>query len=279
HHPGGITVGYIQLQLGERGIMEARHAIITEVFREFVHTCESSDDKTLQVEFIGDAQVQCRIQGIVMCLERAGGSATVQGLKYRGFHFEIPPAVEVVAHRVHQLRPLDECVAHVRVNDQVDIAHPVSLLGVGKRIVPNHVSRLVDRFFYDGKGPERFGQHLERGYVDGYFAGLRGEYVSGYADNVADIQQLLEDCVVEGFVFPRTKVIAPEVQLNPPGVVLQFREGGRSHDAPAHNATCDGDILVIGFTTLVMLVDVACRYIYRKRLGRIWVNTQLYKFL
>ncbi len=58
--------------------MSAVHAFVAEVFGEFIHTLESSDNETLQIKFIGYAEIQRDIKRVVMRDEGTrGGTAGV----------------------------------------------------------------------------------------------------------------------------------------------------------------------------------------------------------
>src|SRR5690606_14143905 len=77
HHPEVVLVGNVQFHLGELRIVEARHSLVSEVLREFVHTCKTSDDKSLQVELVSNAQVQRHVQRIVVRFEWSRGGTTI----------------------------------------------------------------------------------------------------------------------------------------------------------------------------------------------------------
>src|SRR5690606_9725893 len=192
-------------------VVETRHPFVTEILRELVHASKPSDDKTLQVEFVGDAQVERYIQRVVMRFERTSSGPAVQGLKHRCFHLQVALAIQVFAHGVDQLRALDERIAHVRIYDEVDITHPVALFRIGKSIVPHHITCFVDGLLHDGKRTERFRENLKRRYMYRYFTGLRREYKARHAYDITDVQKFLEDCVVQCLVFPWAKVVPTEV--------------------------------------------------------------------
>lgn len=72
--------------------------------------------------------------------------------------------------------------------------------------------------------------------MDGDLAGAGAEHEALDAYEVADVEQLLEDFVVQGLVVAGAEVVAADVYLDAAAAVLQLHEGGLAHDAAAHDA-------------------------------------------
>ena len=87
--------------------------------------------------------------------------------------------------------------------------------------------------------------------------GAEGEALD--ADEVADVEQFLEDRVVERRIPFGADVVAADVDLDAARVVLQFEERGAAHDAARHDASGDADALEIILRRIEILGDFACR--------------------
>ena len=68
------------------------------------------------------------------------------------------------------------------------------------------------------------------------FPGAGAEREALHPHEVAQVQQLLEDLVVEGLVLAGADLVAGDVDLLVAGVVAQHGEAGLAHDAHAHEA-------------------------------------------
>ena len=66
HHPVIVLIGYVYLHAGEFRIVCAVHSFVTEVLAYFIHTFETTYDKSFQVQFAGDAHIQRHVQCVVM---------------------------------------------------------------------------------------------------------------------------------------------------------------------------------------------------------------------
>ena len=72
--------------------------------------------------------------------------------------------------------------------------------------------------------------------MDRDFTRLRAKDKALDADEVAQVQQFLEDHVVQVLVLVRAEIVAGDIDLYPALRVQQFCETGFSHDAAAHHA-------------------------------------------
>ena len=111
--------------------------------------------------------------------------------------------------------------------------------------------------------------------MDRNLAGLRGEHVAVDADDVAHVEQFLENRVVERLVLAGTNIVAPHVDLHPPGGILQLGKRGVAHDAKVHEPPGQRYILVIGLVAFVVFHDVADARVHVKTLSGIRFNAQL----
>ena len=76
HHPDIVLVSHIDFHAGKLRVVGLVHSFITEILCEFIYSVISAHDKSLEVEFIRNTQIQRNIQCIMMCDERSCGSAS-----------------------------------------------------------------------------------------------------------------------------------------------------------------------------------------------------------
>ncbi len=254
--------------------MRAIHSFVAEIFGKFVHTVETADNKALQVQLVGNTQVERDIQRIVVGNKRPCGSAPGNGLQDGCFHLEITILVKHLPHGVDYFGPLDKNVLHLRVDNQIDIPLAVALLRIGKSIVGFPVF-----FLYNGQRAQRFVQHSKLFYMNGNFAHLCAEYKTFYADNISDVEQLLKNLVVHGFVVAGANLVAVYINLYPPGMILQFGKRSLPHHPETHQTSGKGNIREIVFCVIVIFPDFSSRSIHFILGCRVRINTQFAQLL
>ena len=126
--------------------MGAVHTLVAEVLAELVNTVETADDKLLEVELRSDSHIEVDIECVVVSDERTSRCTSRNGLQNRGLNFEVALRVEELAHSRDNLRALNEDVANVGVNRQIDITLAIAYLRVGKCI-----EGLAILLLYDGE--------------------------------------------------------------------------------------------------------------------------------
>ncbi len=80
HHPVVVLVRHVEFQGRELRVVGTVHAFVAEHFSKFVHPVEAGHDQALQVQFVGDTQVQLHIQRVVVRYERACRRAAMNRL-------------------------------------------------------------------------------------------------------------------------------------------------------------------------------------------------------
>ncbi len=156
HHPVVVLVGYVNFHAGELRVVCSVHAFVAEIFGKFVHAVEAAYNKTLQVKFVGDAQIQRNVEGVVVGYERTRRRTASDALQNRSFHFDVSGVVEIFAHGVVHLGALKEYVFDAFVYHQVDVAAAVTQLRVVERVVCHTVFH-----FHDRQGAQALCQHGE----------------------------------------------------------------------------------------------------------------------
>ena len=61
HHPMVILVGHIDFHHGKFRVVGFIHTLVTEVFGKFIHPFKTTHNEALEVEFVGNPQIQRRI--------------------------------------------------------------------------------------------------------------------------------------------------------------------------------------------------------------------------
>ena len=270
HHPAVVLVGDVDLHAGELGVVRAVHALVAEVLAQLVDAVEPADDQLFEIELRGDAQVEVDVERVVVRDEGTRRRAARNGLQDRRLDLDVALRIEELAHRGDDLRALDEGLLDLRVDDQVEVALAVADLGVGEG-----VEGLAVLLLDDGQRADRLREHGERLAVYGEFAGVGAEGKPFHADEVADVEQLLEDRVVERRVPFGADVVAADVDLDASRVVLQLEERGAAHDAARHDAARDADLLEVLRVVVVTLGDFARRGRYVVACGGVGFDAQV----
>ncbi len=111
-----------------------------------------------------------------------------------------------------------------------------------------------------------------------YLSGLCREYVSCDTDYIANVQEFFKHNIIKSLVFGGAEIIPAQVDLDSPGFVLQLGECSWSHDPPAHDTSCNGYVLIVGFISFVVIKDIFGRHVDFKKISRIRIEAQLLKF-
>ena len=90
-----VRVRLVPLDLGELRRVLVRVALVAEVLRELVDLLEPADDEPLEVELVGDAEVELGVEQLGARDERLGEAAAVARLQDRRLDLEEALAVEV----------------------------------------------------------------------------------------------------------------------------------------------------------------------------------------
>ncbi len=122
HHPLIVFVLHIQLHAGEFGVVALVHALVAEVFADFVHAFESANNQSFQIEFGGDAQVHVHIERVEVRDERACACSTNDVLQRRRLHFGVASFVEHGTQGTQNGGAFQESIFHAIVHYQIDIA-------------------------------------------------------------------------------------------------------------------------------------------------------------
>ena len=180
-----VTIGEIQLEHGELGVVAGGQPFVAEVAVDFVDALEAADDEALQIQLRRDPQVHVHIERIVMRDEGLGRGAAGNRLHHGRLDFEEVERIQVTAQEADDPGAGHEDIAARFVDNEVNIALPIARLGVGQA-VPLVRQR-----------PQRLHQQAQAVDAHRQLVGLGAKQHPAGADDVADIPAL------EGVVEPR----------------------------------------------------------------------------
>ena len=269
HHPDVVLVGHVDLHTGELRVVGLVHTLVAEVLGELIDTVVATHDQSLEVELVGDSHIEVDVQGVVVGDERTGRGASRDGLKDRGLDLKAAGGVEIFPHRGDDLRPLDEHVPYLRVDDEVNVPLAVAELRIGEGVIDNAVHLLHDRENLQGLAQD--GEFLG---MDAELAGLGDEGESLDADDVTDVKEFLPDSVVHCLVLARADLVPLDVDLDSPCRVLYLAEGGRAHDSAGHQAARYADLLEVAFLRIESRLDLLGGRVDRIEWSRIRIDAQ-----
>ena len=134
HGVGVVRVGLVPLEHRELGRVLVGEALVAEVLAQLVDAVEPADDEALEVELVGDAEVEVGVEFVVVRDERLGEGTAVARLQHRGLDLEKTVLVEVAPDRRDHARAQLEVRAGLLVHQQVEVALPVARLDVGDAV-------------------------------------------------------------------------------------------------------------------------------------------------
>ena len=114
--------------------------------------------------------------------------------------------------------------------------------------------------------------------MDADLARLGAEDKTLHADEVADVEQFLEDHIIEILILIGTQIVASDIYLNTAFGVLDLCKGGLSHDTAAHHTSGDAHLTWFVFVTEIV-TDVCREGIGGVFCGGIGVNAHVAQFL
>jgi hypothetical protein len=194
---------------------------VAEIAIDLVNALQAAHQQALQVQLRRDAQVQVDIQRVVMRDEGTRRRAAIERLHHGRFHFHESMAFELAAKRSDNAAAREEDFAHFGVRDQIQVALAVARF---------HVFQAMP---FLGHGEQRLREVLQMFDVHAQFAGAGAEQVAFHADDVAQIDQLVDGEIALG------KGVLLDVDLQALAILRQMREPGLAHAAQGLHAPGD----------------------------------------
>src|SRR2546430_13958942 len=132
HQVAIITVGLVELQHREFGIMLRRNPFIAEIAVDLVYAVEPSDSQPFQVRLRRNPQIEINVQGVVVGDKRPRGRASGDGMHHWRFDFDATARVEKPTHFLDDARARYEDLTRLFIGDQVEISLSVAQLNIRK---------------------------------------------------------------------------------------------------------------------------------------------------
>jgi hypothetical protein len=129
-----VRIGLVPLEHREFRLVLVRDALVAEVLADLVDPLEPADDEPLEVELVGDPEVEIRVELVRVRDEGVGERAAVAGLEDRRLDLDEPGRVEMAADRGHDPRADEEVATGVRIHEEVEIALAVAGLGLDETV-------------------------------------------------------------------------------------------------------------------------------------------------
>ncbi len=206
-----VGVGLVELEHGELGIVLRRDAFIAEVAVDLIHALQAAYHQPLEIQLRRNAQVEIDVERIVVRFKRTRRGPAGDGLHHGRFHFDITARIQKTPDRLHHFAAFDKNITHVLIHDQVHVALAIAQL---------HVLQAVPFF---RQGQQVFTKEGELFRVDGQLAGARAEKISGHANVVAQVKQLVQGKTFfphEVELHVNLQTLAALLQMGEPGFAL-----------------------------------------------------------
>jgi hypothetical protein len=179
-HPHGVvvTVGFVDLQGGELGVVLEVHALIAELPADLEHLLHAAHDEALEVQLGGNPQIEIKIVGVDVCLERPCIGAPVDHLQNRRLDLGEASNVERLANAAYDVGADIGDLAGFWSHDQVHIACSDAGFRVSKTLVL--IRKRSDRLAGDLEGFGAYGQ----------LTALGGDHLAGHAHVITEVDIL-----------------------------------------------------------------------------------------
>ncbi len=185
---------------------------------DLVHPFQAADDEALEVELVGNAEVQLHVQRIVAGDEWPGRGPAIERLENGRLHLEESPIVEELPDPAHRPGAEPEDLAHFGVHRQVGIALAIADLGIGEA-AEGDVSLFGGAGLAARERPERLGEQFHRPRPDSHFPGPGAEEAPPDTHVIVQVEQLYQGP-------ERLERVATEIGLDPAARVLDVGERG-----------------------------------------------------
>jgi hypothetical protein len=230
-----VDVGLVELEHREFGIVLRRDPLVPEVAVDLVDAFEPTHRQPLEIQLGRDAQIQLEIERVVMRDKRPGQRAAGHRLHHRRLDFQEAARVEKRADGRHHARAGLKHGARVGIDDQIQIALPVSRFNVAQAVP------------FLRQRQQALGQEVQARGPNRQLVRLGPEQPSFHADHVAQVQ-LLVDLKIQ-----RGHGVRANVDLQPGPTVRQDDEIRLAKRAHAKNPAGDANRDLLGLQRLTGL--------------------------
>lgn len=130
HEVIDISVGLIEFNGGEFGVVGKISALVSELTSNLVHSVQATDDQHLEVKLRGDTHVHLHIVLVVMGCEGLGCGTTGNLVHHGSLNLDEVALVKVSADPGDHLGSGNEDIARLLVADEIEVSLAESLLEV-----------------------------------------------------------------------------------------------------------------------------------------------------
>ena len=215
HRVPEVGVGLVPLEHRELGLVLVRDALVAEVLPDLVHLLQPAHDQPLQVQLGRDAQVEVRVELVVVRDERPREGAAVAGLEHRRLDLDEAALVEPAPDRRHHAERVMKAARVSSFTSEVEVALAVARLGVLQPVVDV------------GQRPLDLGEEDQLVHGEGWLPTPRSGGCADRSDDVAEVD------------VDRARAILGAEQLDAPRPVHEVEERELAVAAPSEHPTGD----------------------------------------
>lgn len=135
HEVVHISVGHIELESGEFGVVGEINALVTELTSHFVDSVETTNNKHLEVQLRGDTQVHVHVEVVVVGDEGLGSGTASNDVEHGGLDRDEVTVVEPATDIRVNLGTSDKDLAGLVIHHQVEVSLTETLLRVLEAVV------------------------------------------------------------------------------------------------------------------------------------------------
>ena len=123
HHIFIAGKSLVALHHGKFRVVTAINTLIAEIASNFIDPLEPTYDQSLEIELLGDTQIQVTIQSIMMGYERTSGSTTIQRLQDGRLDLNKAVVVQVTPHSSNRATADHEDLPDfITIGNQIEVA-------------------------------------------------------------------------------------------------------------------------------------------------------------
>ena len=209
HHPVVVLVLYVKLHTSELWVVVAVHTLVAEVLANLIYTLETTYDEALQIKLGSDTHVHILIQCVEVGDEWTSGCSTGNALECRGLYLCVTSFVENLSQSTEYGSTLKEGILYAIIDDEVNVALTITQLWVIELVVCHAILVL-----HDWEWLQALGEQADFLGMNGNLTSLCTENETLHTDEVTDVEELLEYCIIKVFVLVWTNLVTSYINLN-----------------------------------------------------------------
>ena len=188
--------------------------LVTKIVTDFVDPIEPTHDTSLQIQLIGDSEVQTGTKGLVVRHKGRCGCTPVHGLQHGCLDLNVGALVKEFSNQTNDMRPHDEHVPNLRVHRQIHIPLAIKRFGIGHLTVLLPLRILLPQ----RQRSQGFREKLAFLHLDRDFFGARFEQRTLHTDEITQVQKF------DQFVRVFANIVPPKIKLYLARTVAEMEE-------------------------------------------------------